>query len=308
MATRTLNNYENIDGIKNFAFLVLSSGIIYTIISFFTSKFYIKTVTSMMNKGNKSKKKQIEEKNYRKRKMTRTYLSKEAKNLIRNPIFFMQCVVPPFLFPLVFLVPSVIALGNQNEAEIIVKYLSSYINTPLGLIAILEIMELLYIFNFATITSISRDGSDAKIMKYLPIDLNKQLTYKSILGILFNIIPLIYVAIILKIGLSINALTLAYVIILATLLNIFNNVLVIIVDLKNPKTDWITEYAVVKQNLNMFFQMIIIVTQMGLLFLGIKLENLNKCFIILSIILITLIIFVRRYIRKNKQKLFEKIY
>lgn len=261
-----------------------------------------------MNKGIRLNKKQIEGKKYRKSKVLTAYLSKEIKNLIRNPIFFMQCVVPPFLFPLVFLVPTIIALGKQNEAEIIVKYLSSYLNTPLGLIAILEIMELLYIFNFATITSISRDGADAKIMKYLPIDLNKQLIYKSMLGILFNIIPLIYVAIILKIGLSINILTLVYVIILAMLLNIFNNTLVIIVDLKNPKTDWITEYAVVKQNLNMFFQMIIIVTQMGLLFLGIKLENLNKCFIILSIILITLIILVRRYIRINKQKLFEKIY
>lgn len=309
LATFTLNNYENVEGFKNFVAFVLGSATVYLVISLVTSKFYIKTVISIMNKGTKSKKKELQNKHYAKNKVSKSYLYKEIKTLIRNPIFFMQCVVPPFLFPLIFLVPSVIAVGNQGEeTALVIEYLSSYINTPIGLIASIEVLSLLYIFNFATITSVSRDGADAKIMKYLPIDLNMQLTYKSILGILFNVIPLIYVVVILKVGLSINTITLLYIIVLATIINIFNNFLVIIVDLKNPKIDWITEYAVVKQNLNMFFQMVIIVSQMGLLFLALKITDLNKCFIILSIIFIALTILVKKYIAKNKQKLFEKIY
>lgn len=305
----TLNNYDSIEGIKEFSIFVFESAIVYLIVSFTVSKFYIKTVTSIMNNGTKMRKKKVLNKDYIKNKVWKSYLIKEIRTLVRNPIFFMQCVLPPFLFPLIFLIPSVIALLNQKEeTAILINYLSNFINTPVILITSIEILELFYIFNFATITSISRDGSDAKVMKYLPIDLNKQLTYKSILGILFNVIPLIYTIVILKIGLKLENVVLIYIIVLGTIINIFNNYLVIIVDLKNPKTDWMTEYAVVKQNLNMFFQMLIIVSQMGLLFLGMKIPNLNMCFIVISLIFIILTIFIKKYINKNKNKLFGKIY
>lgn len=308
-AVSTLNNYENIEGLKSFTIFIFESFIIYFIVSFITSKFYVKTVTSIMNKGTKGNKKEILNKDYRKNKIANTYVLKEIKTLIRNPIFFMQCVIPPFLFPLVFLVPSAIAITDQSyEAANVMEYLSGYMNSTVGLIASIEVLGLLYIFNFATITSVSRDGNDAKIMKYLPIDLGKQLMYKSILGIVFNIIPLIYVIAILRIGLKVEFLTLIYITILGILINVFNNFLVIIVDLKNPKTDWMTEYAVIKQNLNMFYQMLIIVTEMGLLFLALKIKDINVCFSILSMIFIILIILVKKYINKNKQKLFEKIY
>ncbi len=307
-AINTLVNYESLEGLKSFANFILSSIFVYLIISIITSKFYIKTVLSLMNKGTKSNRRKISNVEYKKNKIAKAYVFKEIKSLIRNPIFFMQCVVPPFLFPLIFLVPSIIAIKNEGQSILVVEYLSKFINLPIGLIATIEVLELFYIFNFATITSISRDGSDAKIMKYLPIDLSKQLEYKTIIGILFNLIPLIYVTVILKLILKMNITTLIYVIILGILIDIFNNFLVIIVDLKNPKTDWMTEYAVVKQNLNLFYQMLIIVTEMGLLFLGIKINDLKICFIILSAVFIILTILVKKYINKNKYKLFEKIY
>lgn len=309
IAVNTLVNYENIDGLKYFLELILMSIATYLVISIIASKFYIKTVTSLMNKGTKVNRKVIfNRKDYQKNKIAKTYVAKEIKTLVRNPIFFMQCVVPPFLFPLIFLIPSIIAVKNEGQSEFLIEYLSKFTNLPIGLIATLELLELFYIFNFATITSVSRDGSDAKIMKYLPIDLSKQLEYKTILGILFNVIPLIYVSVILKVILKIHTLTLIYVVILGTVINIFNNFLVIIVDLKNPKTDWMTEYAVVKQNLNMFYQMLIVVTEMGLLFLAMRLNDLKICFLILSTIFLVLIILVKRYINKNKYKLFGKIY
>lgn len=306
---KTLNNYDSVYGVKNFSIFVAESATTYLIISIITSKFYIRTVNSIMNNGTKTKKKIVIGNAYRKNRIGKTYLLKEIRNLIRNPIFFMQCVVPPFLFPLIFLVPSVLALKKQGEEFVLlIEYLGRYMNSPVGLITVIEILYLFYIFNFATITSISRDGSDAKVMKYLPIDFYKQLTYKSIIGIVFNIIPLIYILIFLKIGLNVENLMIIYIAILGILINIFNNFLVIIVDLKNPKTDWMTEYAVVKQNLNMFYQMLIIVCQMGILFLFLIIENLNICFITLSIVFGVLIILVKKYTNINKQKLFEKIY
>lgn len=308
-AVTVLENFNNVIGLKIFLKFILESFSLYLVTSIIMSKFYVKTVTNLMSKGSKNKAVEFTNKIYKSKKVGKAYFIKEVKNLIRNPIFFMQCVLPPFLFPLIFLVPSIMSILNQGEeAQIIIEFISNYINTTVGLIGTIEIIELLYIFNFATITSISRDGSDAKVIKYLPIDLSKQLVYKSFIGILFNLVPLIYVIFILKIGLNANYLTLTYITILAILINIFNNFLVILVDLINPKIDWITEYAVVKQNLNMFYQMLIIVTEMALLFIAFKIKNISICFAVLAFIFILLIILVKLYTNKNKEKLFEKIY
>lgn len=306
-ALSTLNNYDNMQGLNNFSCFILQSLIIYILVSLITSKFYVKTVTALMGKGNKTKR-NIRF-NYKKNKVIKTYVSKEIKNLVRNPIFFMQCVIPPLLFPFIFLIPSISSvLNNGDESIIFVNFISNYINTPFGLIGSIEILVLLYIFNFATITSISRDGSDAKVIKYLPIDLSKQLTYKTILGIIFNFVSLICIITIIKVIFDIKTLTLVYIAILGIIINIFNNTLVIIVDLKNPKTDWITEYTVVKQNLNMFYQLVINTIECGFLLLALFIKDLNMCFLVVSLTFIILTILVKSYININKQKLFEKIY
>lgn len=306
---KTLNNYETTEGLKNFSIFILETGVSYLVISLITSKFYIKTVNSIMNNGTKTKRKLLIDRVYKKEKIYKSYIIKEIRTLVRNPIFFMQCVVPTFLLPLVFLFPVIASMKNQGgELQVLIEYLNMYISSPVALIVIIEILCLFYIFNFATITSISRDGKDAKVIKYIPIDFNKQLTYKTIIGIGLNTFPLIYIIVVLKIVLRVNNLLLLYIAILGSLINIFNNFLLIIIDLKNPKIDWMAEYAVVKQNLNMFYQMIIIVTQMGFLILALTIKNINICFITLSIIFTILIILIKKYTNKNKQKLFEKIY
>ena len=53
-------------------------------------------------------------------------------------------------------------------------------------------------FNFMSITAVSRDGKDALFMKYIPIELSKQYKYKAIPGIIVNMFPLIFNLVVFK--------------------------------------------------------------------------------------------------------------
>ena len=92
------------------------------------------------------------------------------------------------------------------------------------------------------------------------------------------------------------------------IINIFNNFIMIIIDLKHPKLKWITEYAVVKQNFNIFFAMIIsIIEIIGLIILRKYVQDLYLYGITLILLFTILNIVILNYINKNKLKLFAKI-
>lgn len=263
-ALSAITNYNNFEGMKNVAILCFESFSIYFIICGIIATTYIKAVTSISSMGNKKGKKINLSKDFEKNKLWKTYLKKEFKILVRNPIFFMQCVLPSVLFPFIFSIPIIVAVkdADPDMMRIYTEFLEGNINTSTGLALILAIILMLYIFNFIALTAISRDGKDSSFMKQVPIPLYKQILYKILPGIILNIIPIIYVitmAEILVKNLNFDIILITF--ITAMLCNIFNNYIMILIDLKNPKLNWTTEYAVVKQNFNMIFQFVIVILQ-----------------------------------------------
>ena len=53
-------------------------------------------------------------------------------------------------------------------------------NNALVIMGLLEITQFFSIFIYVSITAISRDGSNAVFMKYIPVSLYKQYIYKTI--------------------------------------------------------------------------------------------------------------------------------
>ena len=104
--------------------------------------------------------------------------------------------------------------------------------------------------------------------------------------------------------------TLIVLFIVATIIAIFQSILMIIIDLKRPKLNWDFEYAVVKQNLNLVFPMllgllnILVIALIVLLFKNI---NVYLGLIIIGIIFLIFTIIVNNYLYKNQFKLAEKI-
>lgn len=95
------------------------------------------------------------------------------------------------------------------------------------------------------------------------------------------------------------------------LLNIIQSYINLIIDLKKPKLEWDTEYAVVKQNLNLIFPMIFalfaicIMVAFGFLLSGL---DYKLSLLILFVLFIVAAYGVDRIVYKNQTKLFEKIY
>ena len=92
------------------------------------------------------------------------------------------------------------------------------------------------------------------------------------------------------------------------LINIVVNYIGIIKKKKNPKLNWTSEHEVVKQNINMFYFMCIIILEIGILvFSAFKVQNSFIYELITFGYLILQLFVIDKYVSKNESKLYEKI-
>ena len=225
----------------------------------------------------------------------------------------MQCVLPSVLMPIIFLGIFLVSIMSNNTETAINEFrnvLSGYIVTPIGLAVIIAITEFLTSMLYIAPTAISRDGINAVFMKYIPVSYYKQIIYKGIPNIVFgtitSIIVLIFVWVIAKP--SIIFILIAFIINLVLL--ILQTLLMELVDLRKPKLEWTTEYAVVKQNMNLLWPFVLNLLEIGIIFIISIPLNFTNYFVTAIIILAIHIIItylVNRYIYKNQNRLFDRI-
>ena len=310
-AMSALMNFNNINGLLSILSLAVITGFIYVIVIYIMSKFYITTVTNTV--GSKiSKDKKDLKKSYNSKSELKAYVKKEFQNLIRNPIYFMQCVVPSFLFPILILGSTIMGLQAEGIGDIpgLKNTLADGIITPFGMAISVSIMMFFFMFNYVSLTSISRDGENAVFMKYIPISLEKQCFYKILPGIILNFVPMFIITFLIKFILQDKIVTevLIAINLIGLLINVFNNYLMILIDLKNPKLHWTTEYAVVKQNMNMLWEVLIFIAEIIICVLwGLFITTWALFVVSTCMILFVGIKKIREYINKNEYKLFEKI-
>ena len=306
----SLLNYNNMEGILTLIGFAIISIVIYYGISVVISKIYVKTVISLTTVKSKKTKDIDTIKDINTNNIFVSYIKKEFKLLVRNPIFFMQCVLPSIIFPIIIGVPAIIGVQDSGvDLNLFVQDLGVVINSSFGIMCALIVIIFMYIFNYASVTAISRDGENAVFMKYVPLSLKTQISYKIVPGILLNLIPTIYIMIFeLIIIPNISLKTTIYIFLISLIINVLNNLLSILVDLKNPKLKWITEYAVVKQNFNMLFVFIMVAIEIGLiLWLGNIIKAADNFALLLIISFSLICLFVKMYINKKQEKIFEKI-
>lgn len=242
--------------------------------------------------------------------------NKYKKNkIIKNPTFFIQCI-----FQYIFIIVILLLIINLFFPIIMDTFENEdYIN-ELGInnfalqcicIAI-GIIQIIYTLGNISITSISRDGKNAVVMKYIPVSLYKQFLWKNFPQIVINIIPIIGMIVVVAINIpKISILYYLEGIIIAMLLNIINSFLLIIFNLKKPYLDWATEISAIKDNRGKLYQYVITICTILILAYFTKVfKDVNihvSLTIIIIVLLITLIVLIV-FIKKNINKLFEKIY
>lgn len=306
-----INAIVNSDFIEFLKLLVITA-VVYVIFILIGNKLYFRGAVGTLSSGTK-KGKNITTNDIRNSSVGKSYVTKEFRMLFKNPIFFVQCVLPSVLMPVVFLGIFIVSISSNNSQESIKQFqnvLGSFIETPIGLAIVLSITEFLTSMLYIAPTAISRDGQNAIFMKYIPVPYYKQLIYKGIPSVVFGTITSIIVIGFVYVIAAPSVLFLLTVFILNLVLLILQTILMELVDLKKPKLEWSTEYAVVKQNLNLLWPFVLNLLEIGIIFIvTIPLSFTNYLIIALVILVLHIIItyFVNKYVYKNQDKLFDKI-
>ena len=284
--------------------------IVYMLIA---QKIYFKgLVGNLFGGGASNTNKKINQKEYRNSKLYKSYVGKEFKNLVRNPVFLVQCLLPAILIPILMVVVVYAGFNSDKmRLEQITQMLQQMpTNTFMIVCVILGVIQFFTMFIYISITAISRDGENAVFIKYIPVSLYKQYIYKIIPNIIMNIITVIITLGIAGYILHLPVITLIALFIIATIMGVFQSLVMIIVDLKRPKLNWDSEYAVVKQNLNLVFSvllsMINIAIIVGTVFL-LKDINVYLGTGILGILYIVLTAITNKYLYNKQYELANKI-
>jgi ABC-2 type transport system permease protein len=179
------------------------------------------------------------------------YLLKELRLLVRTPAYFMNCVLATFLVPVFMALPLILQSGQAEEQQIPWESLAQYPRFSVMLLAIISgIAVFMAVANGITATSLSREGKQFYISKYIPLSYKKQIQAKLLSGFIFSIIGVLLTFLAMGFLLRVKFYLISMVlgITLVAILPVLE--IGLLVDIYRPKLDWDNEQKAVKQNLN----------------------------------------------------------
>ena len=195
------NNLFN--SLINFIYLIIINLFLIFIFIFIGKKIYLK---QLLRNNINLKSKKIKDfnlnKKSKKNKIYKTYMKREMKNITKNPLFFIKCIMPVLIITffvtliLSIAIPAIKNFGIENNVKPQITFDIQIVFYIVGMI------QFIGLFNKTTITSISREGKDSTFIKFLPISLYKQFVLKNIPQIFINNILsiIILLTLYLKIG------------------------------------------------------------------------------------------------------------
>lgn len=307
----TLLNYNNIVGLRNCILYILESIVTYIVGVFIISKVYLKGAigtTINSQKANKANKRLTIE-DFKKKDKKKTYLSKEIKVIARTPIFCIQCLIIPIIYPLAIMMVVAFAVVISKIIGVdLISDLMNKMNTSQMAMIFIAVGEVFFMMNFCSIIGISKESKSAILTKTIPIGFKTQFNLKTYLGKTMNL-------------LSVLIITFAYfqatknltqtIVIFAILyfLDSIGEKIKLYIDSRKPQVDWDNEYSMMKQNTNIMNVLFKTLITLVILYLISKLIK-NQFAYLIAILILSFIVnsFINNYISRNKNKIFEKIY
>lgn len=307
----TLLNYNNKNGIKNLIIYILESIGLYILGIFAISKIYVKgaigaTINSKKIKGDTTN---LTIEDFKKQNKIKTYTQKERKTISRTPIFCIQCLMIPIIYPLIILEIFAIAVIVSKKLGIdIIRSFLGIINTSMGQAIFIGVGAVFFMMNFSSIIGISKDCKTAILTKILPIKLEKQFNIKTEIGKRINMLSVIIITFCYWYAVQ----NLAPTIVMFTILYLLNSIgekIKLLIDIKKPQINWDNEYTMMKQNTNIMNVLFYTLSILVILYIISKIISQAHYFLatILGIVLVSYII-LTNYITKNQNKIFNKIY
>ena len=305
----TLLNYNNIVGLRNCILYILESIATYIIGVFIISKVYLKGVigtTINSQKANKANKRLTIE-DFKKKDKKKAYLSKEIKVIARTPIFCIQCLIIPIIYPLtIMMVVSIAVVLSKLIGVDLVSDLMNKMNTSQMAMIFIAVGEVFFMMNFCSIIGISKESKSAILTKTIPIGFKTQFNLKTYLGKTMNLLSVLIITFAYFLATK-NPVQTIVIFAILYFLDSIGEKIKLYIDSRKPQIDWDNEYAMMKQNTNIMNVLFKTLITLVILFLISKLI-INQFAYLISILILSFIVnsFINNYISKNK--IFEKVY
>lgn len=297
-----------INNIINIAKIIFIEGVLFGIFYLLGKKTYHQNLLTNCKKNTNNINKKYK---YNKNNSKKSYLINEIRTLFRNNTYFTQLIYNFISILIIALIiintitPMLVQEINVEEFEINSLKIQIFCT-------VLITIQIIATFNNLAIVAISKEGKNAVFMKYIPLSLNKQFKLKIIPAIILNTIMIISVLIV--ISTKVPKISIWYyfiTFITAFILNIIYNILLLLIDCKKPNLNWTNKEAIAKGGNNKIYKYFItIIFILIILYYSSIFENINFIIsiIAINIILIILLLLLNRYIDKNIQKIFNKIF
>ena len=253
-----LVNADQTPGIINLLLFVVFSFLAVALAWFTGEKSYFK---GLVGSGETTaRRKTLNDSDYKRMGMGRpallAYWAKEIRLLLRNPTYFMNCVVTNLLVPVLLAVPFLIQSHNQKGS----MPWEALVDKPAGHVVLMAAITGVVIFmagsNAITATSLSREGKEFYISKYIPLPYKIQVQAKLLSAYVFGILGavLLIIAATILMHLKIPFIGALLGVSLVAIVPVIEAGLLI--DLARPKLEWENEAQASKQNLNVILSMI----------------------------------------------------
>lgn len=307
----TLLNYNNIVGLRNCILYILESIVTYIVGVFIISKVYLKGAigtTINSQKANKANKRLTIE-DFKKKDKKKTYLSKEIKVIARTPIFCIQCLIIPIIYPLtIMMVVSIAVVLSKLIGVNLVSDLMNKMNTSQMAMIFIAVGEVFFMMNFCSIIGISKESKSAILTKTIPIGFKTQFNLKTYLGKTMNLLSVLIITFAYFLATK-NPVQTIVIFAILYFLDSIGEKIKLYIDSRKPQIDWDNEYAMMKQNTNIMNVLFKTLITLVILYLISKLIK-NQFAYLIAILILSFIVnsFINNYISRNKNKIFEKIY
>ncbi|GFP78031.1 putative ABC transporter permease subunit [Clostridium fungisolvens] len=199
--------------------------------------------------GRKELKKEVLDKSTKEKSQLMTWFNKELLLLFRTPAYLLNCISTIIIIPVALAMPMIAqgGIGKINETAKSVLADTHSFNIIIGVA--FAVVIFFTATNPTASTSISREGDNLYISKFLPVSFMTQIMAKVLTSVLINsLLVIIFMIAGIVVGVPITLLLLIF--ILAILEVFMFSMLGILIDLQSPKLVWDDEQKAVKQNLN----------------------------------------------------------
>lgn len=233
----------------NIKYMIIYSAMVIVLLAvvlFVLTKSFFSIATE--NKGEKKKVYRI--KNEKQKSVSKALLFRELKRFTSSAMYMLNCALG-CLFIIVLTGAALVKTNEINKVISLIGIDKTYISVCITLI-VCAIMSM----NDITAPSISLEGKNIWIAKTLPVDTWQILKAKLILHNVITITPMIVCTVILGIIFKLSILQMLLVIIVSIIFVMLNGAVGLIINLKMPNLNWVTEAAAVKQNFGVFLAML----------------------------------------------------